>query len=300
MGKYKYSGTIAHDTVFEYFPFQVSNGKNKALDVALEVCKEAELWQIQRELSILEIKPEALDNIFENLSKGEQTKILLAALFLKENHFLLIDEPTNHLDIEGRWLVAKYLSKKEGFILVSHDRAFLDGCIDHVLSINRADITVRKGDFGTWLKNKEDIDNLEKRQNIKLKNEINRLNEAAKEKATWANNLEKTKYNTKISGLRPDRGYIGHKSAKMMKRAKNIENRQEKHIEEKSKLLKNIDEMENLKLFPLKYHSERLICFDDVDLYYDDRKVCHKVNFTLQRGDKAKYRCRFQLWLIQL
>ncbi|MCQ4795754.1 ATP-binding cassette domain-containing protein, partial [Anaerofustis stercorihominis] len=39
---------------------------------------------------------------FETMSNGEQTKALLAALFLKEEHFLLIDEPTNHLDVEGR------------------------------------------------------------------------------------------------------------------------------------------------------------------------------------------------------
>ena len=56
------------------------------------------------------------------MSNGEQTKALLAALFLKEEHFLLIDEPTNHLDVEGRRQMADYLKRKRGFILVSHDR----------------------------------------------------------------------------------------------------------------------------------------------------------------------------------
>lgn len=61
---------------------------------------------------------------------------MLAGLFLRRNSFLLIDEPTNHLDAEGRAQVAEYLNGKKGFILVSHDRAFLDGCVDHILSIN--------------------------------------------------------------------------------------------------------------------------------------------------------------------
>ena len=57
-------------------------------------------------------------------------RLLLALLFARENRFLLIDEPTNHLDTEARALVADYLKSKRGFLLVSHDRAFLDGCVD--------------------------------------------------------------------------------------------------------------------------------------------------------------------------
>ena len=85
---------------------------------------------------------------------GEQTKILLALLFSKENHFLLIDEPTNHLDLEGRYIVSEYLNAKKGFILVSHDHNFLDGCVNHILSINNATVTVGKGNYSTWLENK--------------------------------------------------------------------------------------------------------------------------------------------------
>jgi len=96
-----------------------------------------------------------LERPFSTLSFGERTKVMLAALFLKKNNFLLIDEPTNHLDMEGRAALADYLRTKKGFILVSHDRAFLDQCIDHVLSINRADIEVMKGNYTTWRENKD-------------------------------------------------------------------------------------------------------------------------------------------------
>ena len=81
------------------------------------------------------------------MSHGERTKVLLAALFVRENRFLLIDEPTNHLDLEGRRLLGEYLTRKKGFILVSHDRVFLDSCVDHMLSINKTDIQVQKGNF---------------------------------------------------------------------------------------------------------------------------------------------------------
>ena len=64
--------------------------------------------------------------------------------------YLLIDEPTNHLDETSRALVSRYLAKKSGFLLVSHDRAFLDGCVDHILSIGRSSIEVQRGNFSSW------------------------------------------------------------------------------------------------------------------------------------------------------
>ena len=49
--------------------------------------------------------------------------------------------------------------------------------------------------------------------------EISRLSKAAKQASTWSYQVEKSKYGTKNSGLRPDRGYVGHKAAKMMQRS---------------------------------------------------------------------------------
>ena len=63
----------------------------------------------------LEVDEEVLWRPFETLSNGEQTKVLLAALFLNEGHFLLIDEPTNHLDLDTREIVMAYLKKKKDF-----------------------------------------------------------------------------------------------------------------------------------------------------------------------------------------
>ena len=120
-----------------------------------------ELWRLTRELNLLDADPGLLYRPYSTLSYGERTKVLLSILFIRENSFLLIDEPTNHLDIEARDTLAQYLKSKKGFILVSHDRAFLDEVIDHVLSINRADITVMRGNFTTWQQEKDREDQLE-------------------------------------------------------------------------------------------------------------------------------------------
>lgn len=119
--------------------------------------------------------------------------MLLAILFLGEERFLLIDEPTNHLDLHGREVLSRYLRGKQGYLLVSHDRAFLDGCVDHILAINRADITLQKGNFATWWENKQRQDAFELAQDQRLRKDIRRLESAARQSRAWADRVESEK-----------------------------------------------------------------------------------------------------------
>lgn len=282
LGKYEYVGKIISSVEFDYFPYQIDDKNRLTRDILWEICPFAQEWELLRELSYLEVDPEVLWRIFETLSKGEQTKILLAAMFLNEGRFLLIDEPTNHLDVKAREMVSAYLKRKKGFILVSHDRRFLDGCVDHILSLNRADIQVQSGNFSSWLTNFERQQAFESTQNEKLKKDINRLQAAARRSALWAERTERSKM-----GNGPcDRGYIGHKAAKMMKKSKAAEARLSRSVEEKSKLMKNVETAESLKLFPLEHHAEILVSFKDVSACYDGNAVCGPVSFTVRRGER--------------
>ena len=198
-------------------------------------------------------------------------------LFSKENNFLLIDEPTNHLDIQGRELVSRYLNGKRGFILVSHDRSFLDGCVDHVLSINKSDIQICKGNFSTWWENKARQDAFDQAENEKLKREITRLEETAREKANWSNAAERAKFGVdpiKVDKPKNYRSYQGAQAAKAMARAKAIEKRQNAAIEEKSKLLKNIERSDDLKIFQTPFHTKRLAELENVTIDYGGGAVC--------------------------
>ena len=285
MGKYPYRGTITNTASFDYFPYSVADAAMKTLAV-LETVTDAPTWQIQREISYLDMSEEVLYRPFDTLSSGEQTKVLLAALFLNEGRFLLIDEPTNHLDASARQTVGEYLRRKKGFLLVSHDRMLLDQCVDHVLVINKANIEVQKGNFSSWQENKQRQDNFEFSKNDKLKQQIRDLSDAKKRTAGWADQAEKSKFSAQKSGLSPDRGYIGHKAAKMMKHSKAAEARMEKAIAEKSMLLKNIEKAEDLKLFPLAHHQSRLIQARDLSISYDNHTVCSGMNFEILQGER--------------
>ncbi len=286
MGKYEYGGSIQASVSFDYFPYEVADKTCEAITIVEKIVPQYEHWMLQRELSLLDVEEEVLYRPFDTLSNGERTKLLLAALFLKEGNFLLIDEPTNHLDREAREKVGRYLNSKRGFILVSHDRALLDQCIDHILSINRNDIEVRKGNFSTWQQNKEQQDRFELAENEKLKREIKTLTAAARRTADWSDRIEKTKNGNKVSGVKPDKGYIGHQAAKMMKRSKVLESRQETAIEEKSKLLKNIETADSLSIKPKTYHSSKMVDAENLAVFYGDRKVLEGVSFSVNTGDR--------------
>lgn len=287
LGEYEYKGKIISSVKFDYFPYEVLDKWRLTQEILWEISPFMEEWELLREFSYLDIDEEVLYRSFETLSKGEQTKVLLATLFLNEGHFLLIDEPTNHLDVNGREKVSAYLKKKKGFILVSHDRHFLDKSVDHILSINKATIEVQSGNFSSWFENFRKQQESEILKNSRLKKDINRLQESAKRSASWSDAVEKTKNGTSNSGLKPDKGYIGHKSAKMMKRSKNIEARQEKAIEEKSSLLKNIEIIGDLKMHPLKYHRDFMVAFSEVSAIYEGVQISKPITFEINQGERV-------------
>lgn len=286
LGKYEYSGRIISSVQFDYFPYTVANSKKDTYEVLSEVCPTAEDWELMRELNLLEVDTEALYRPFETLSNGEQTKVLLAGLFLNEGHFLLIDEPTNHLDIHAREIVCAYLKRKKGFILISHDRSFLDGCVDHILSINKTNIEVMHGNFSSWEENKSRQDSMQAAANEKLKKEISRLTEASKRNASWSEQVEKSKNGTTSSGSKLDKGFVGHKSAKMMKRAKVLEARQQAAVMQKSGLLQNTETADDLKIHPLDYRSDMLISVSNMQVRYGQYAACSPISFELHRGDR--------------
>ena len=318
MGNYEYLGKIEASVSFEYFPYPMEETKT-ALEAAREAIAPFAEWEakmerflasgterdmeaygeildlymmhdgfqidqlIQKEIGKLNLSEEILNQPVATLSPGEQTKLKLAALFLKKNAFLLIDEPTNHLDVEGRNQLADYLSRKKGFILVSHDRAFLDRCIDHVLSINRTSIEVQKGNYSSWRENRERKDQFEREKNEHLKKDIMRLEDAVKRVTGWADKVEKSK----IGGHSADRGFIGAQAARMMQRAKNVERRREEALREKKELLHDVEEPVSLKINCLSFPKQRLITVKDLTCVFDGRTIFSDFSMELNQGERV-------------
>jgi ATP-binding cassette subfamily F protein 3 len=93
----------------------------------------------------------------EEFSGGWQMRIALAKLLLAKPHLLLLDEPTNHLDLETRnWLEEYLRTYPFGYILISHDRYFLDVTVDRMVEIWNKRLTSYQGNFTKYLAQKEE------------------------------------------------------------------------------------------------------------------------------------------------
>ncbi|WP_119325756.1 ribosomal protection-like ABC-F family protein [Companilactobacillus musae] len=287
LGQLDYQGQIISNLNFYYYPQMVVDKNIPTIEVVkkLTQLEEYDLWKIEIELDKLQVNQEVLQQQFSTLSPGERTKVLLAILFVDESGFQLIDEPTNHLDIEGRRIVSEYLKSKKGFIVISHDKTFLNPVIDHVISINRSNVDVYKGNFDTWQENKELQDKHELGQKEQLKKDINRLHETAVKRENWSNQSEaqknKNRYSEKVN---LDKGFLGHKSAKMMKKAKTAAKRVDSAIDEKQQLLKNIEIEEPIVLnYEEKNHPDVFVEVNKLQLSHADI-VTPEVSFEVKRN----------------
>lgn len=316
MGEFEFKGTIQSSVQFDYFPFLVKDGEEETLKVIRNLIAPFDYWekqmeeltslgteeaineygeildkfiandgytineQIEAEAMKLGVSSDALNRPWNILSGGEQVKLMLLILFLKKNRFLLIDEPTNHLDSEGRQAVADYLASKKGFILVSHDRYFLDQIIDHVLSINKADIQVVRGNYSSWLQNKLRLENDQRLQSAELKKDIARLESSMKKTAGWSFEIEKSKQGA------ADKGFVGAQAARMMKRAKSIEQRRQKQIDEKQSLLQNEEQVFPLKLHILPSLQKRIITAQKLTMAYGEKELFSGLDFTVDEGER--------------
>ncbi|HFI0785931.1 TPA: ribosomal protection-like ABC-F family protein [Streptococcus suis] len=289
MGEYTYSGKIEHQLNFTYFPQKVQD-KTQLTYYVLQELSDFEQWKIERELNLLQVDSDILWRPFHSLSGGEQTKVLLALLFVDDVNYPLIDEPTNHLDVMARQQVAAYLkAKKQGFIVVSHDRSFVDEVVDHVLSIEKSQLVLYQGDFSVYEDQKGLRDQFEQEQNVKLKKEIGRLKQTAAEKAEWSRGRERDKLgspNKPGSGAIYDTGAIGARAARTMKRSKAIVKRMEDQATEKEKLLKDMEYIEPLSMNYQVTHRKKLLTVQELQLSYGERKLFSPLTFDINQGDR--------------
>lgn len=285
-----FSGDLTTNLNFQYFPQPIAQKQHLTYDILLELThKEPEtFWQINRELKALQLDETIIWQPFDTLSPGQQTKVQLAALFTNTQTFQLIDEPTNHLDQVSRQIVADYLESKKGFIVVSHDRDFLNQIIDHVIAINRQNITIYQGNYDTWQQQMQLQTQNEIQQNQTLKKEIAHLKKASRQKSEWAKQAERGKQakSVKTESANIDRGFVGHRAAKVMKRATVYAKRLDETRQNKQNLFKNIEINEPLNF---NYQSPRqapLLKVKDLVLTQQQVRLNQPVSFEIQAGQQ--------------
>lgn len=115
-------------------------------------------WDLDRRIEIAmdALRCPASDSAVDKLSGGEKRRVALCRLLMQHPDILLLDEPTNHLDAESvAWLDQHLQAYKGMVLLVTHDRYFLDNVVDWVLELDRGEGIPFKGNYSSWLEQKQ-------------------------------------------------------------------------------------------------------------------------------------------------
>ena len=224
----------------------------------------------------------------QTLSGGERTKKLLTQLLYSKKDFLVLDEPTNHLDYEGvKWLIKQIKAFKGAVVIISHDRFFLDQCIDSTMEIDQGKIINYNGNYSYYREEKqrqyENQLHLFMEQE-KLKSQIRGQIEELKgwsEKAHRESRKKAIATGNKFGG----KEYNRVKAKKMDKAVKSRIKRLEKI--EVGGLIKPEEEIKVLfQLEATKKVGDTILQAKDIRKFYGNKLIFNQSSFYVKRGEK--------------
>jgi len=200
------------------------------------------------------------DRRTETFSGGWLMRIALAKLLLSRPDLLLLDEPTNHLDLESVTWLEGFLQSYEGaIVLVSHDRAFMEGFVDHVAEIDQRTVAVYRGSWSRFEKARE----------------------LAREQL-WKKHAAQVREIAHMQAFVDRFRYKNTKSRAAQDRLRRIEKIREEMVE-----LPQDRRAINLALPQPPRTGSEVIALQGVSKSFDDNVVYDQLDFALYRGDKV-------------
>ena len=194
-----------------YIEKQMVNEENKLEKLLIQYGQKQELFQqsggyliehrIERITHGLGIS-HLLNSKYTDLSGGEKTIINLASILIQENELILLDEPTNHLDTERIEWLEKYLNQEKiTFIVISHDRFFLDHVATKIIELDLGQLLDYQGNYSSYQKQKKiALESLQKNY-LEQQKEMNKIKLAIRRYRQWGNESDNEKFFKKAKEL---------------------------------------------------------------------------------------------------
>ena len=191
-----FNNLIQMENQLDIIAQDIHNGKS---DINILIKKQQELLERYELLGGLTYKnriksaivgmgfsKEDLDRQVSTLSGGQKSKISLVKMLLSNSKFLLLDEPTNHLDIDSvQWLEDFLISYQGAFIVISHDRYFLDRVTKKTLELSNGKLRMFNGCYSEYLKEKVRTREIEEHHYENTMREIKRIEGIIEQQRRW-------------------------------------------------------------------------------------------------------------------
>ncbi len=192
LGGFLYAGEAPEiRRVVEYERLLAGHGSHAALDRLHRELEASGSFDLPRRYASLctELGLPDLDRPMSTFSGGMAKKAAIARCLAPRSDLVLLDEPTNHLDLSTiEWLEAKLTAWRSAFVLVTHDRWFLDSVCDSILELDARRVFVHPGNYSDYLERKAEryaaLDKAENRRLANLKIELAWLGRGARARAT--------------------------------------------------------------------------------------------------------------------
>ena len=221
------SGEIIFDKDIEPAYVPQESGKERVKDILGDTLSNSENLKLLKELDLAKID---FNRRMNSLSGGQQSKVYIAKAFSKPSRLFLLDEPTNNLDFYGLKILEDLISKtkKSAFLIVSHDREFLDRMVNRIFEIDKTShsLNIYDGNYSDYEKAKELEERKARDAWSKQQKEIKKLQRSIEEKKTWTNKAQKGPKITDSHKL--GRGFAKDRSRNIAKTMKSLETKLDK------------------------------------------------------------------------
>jgi ATP-binding cassette, subfamily F, member 3 len=190
------------------------------------------------------------------LSGGQKNRLGMVRLLLSQPDILLLDEPTNHIDVEAvEWLENFLLTYPSGYVIISHDRYFLDKTANRIIEMEQGKAVLYKGNYSEYLVEREERREQQRRE------------------------------------FENQQAYIA-KTEEFIRR--NLEGQKTKQAKSRRTLLSKMDRLEsvaadkstgNFNLKTVERAGTNVLMVEDLSVGYGDKVLAKKIDFTLHRGE---------------
>ncbi|MDD3000139.1 MAG: ABC-F family ATP-binding cassette domain-containing protein [Candidatus Riflebacteria bacterium] len=249
--------------------------------------------EIYKKTSLMGLEYCDLNGKMQLLSGGEKTKVALLRLLIKNPDILILDEPTNHLDTDTlTWLEGFLGESNTAYLIVSHDRRFLDACCKEMWEIKDKKINIYTGNYSDYKKSKNETFLRALETSKQLEKHISKLENAVDKTRTEANRMENFKpkrsfgKNKKICKRDAGSGKGLLRTQNKQRAANAMSLRLGKMIEQSDKIKPFIEKKRSLSFAQNELRNNTVLKIEKISKKYDDNILFDKFSLIVSNRER--------------